>query len=235
MVLARAGRRRRTGAALSNALTAAGVEVVAAPTPYTAFDYLHESPFDAAVLWGAEDHAPALSIAAGMKRNTRSYHIPLMLYLREETRSAWLNCSIAASPMSRPPTRPRAKRPSGSWLWPVHRIHLGIRKTLDSVRSLEVMDPETGLFTPELFASHLPCRRGPRAQAPTFRLRTEVKPNSSPGASGRLAGSRHAADRGHGFALSVSRTPLPAWPRRSSPSPATHVDRRVWPQNESPP
>jgi len=37
--------------ALSNALTSAGAEVVAAPTPYTAFDYLHESAFDAAVLF----------------------------------------------------------------------------------------------------------------------------------------------------------------------------------------
>ena len=77
-----AGVAERRFLALSNALTASGVEVVAAPTPYTAFDYLHESPFDAAVLWGAKDHAPALSIPSGMKRNTRLYHIPLMLYLR---------------------------------------------------------------------------------------------------------------------------------------------------------
>ncbi|KAK0340837.1 hypothetical protein LTR94_028871 [Friedmanniomyces endolithicus] len=36
-----------------------------------------------------------------------------------------------------------------------HRRHLIIRKALDSVRGLEVMDPATGLFTPELFAAHL--------------------------------------------------------------------------------
>jgi two-component system cell cycle response regulator PopA len=77
-----AGKPDRHFLALSNALTDRGCEVVAAPTPYTAFDYLHERPFDAAVLWGAEDHAPALSIASGMKRNTRLYHIPAVLYLR---------------------------------------------------------------------------------------------------------------------------------------------------------
>ncbi len=142
--------------ALSNALTAAGVEVVAAPTPYTAFDYLHESPFDAAVLWGAEDHAPALSIAAGMKRNTRLYHIPLMLYLRgrnEISLSELFNRGFADVASADTPEGETAERILA--LAGAHRIHLGIRKTLDSVRSLEVMDPETGLFTPELFASHL--------------------------------------------------------------------------------
>jgi two-component system cell cycle response regulator PopA len=74
-----AGKPDRHFLALSNALSALGCEVVAAPTPYTAFDYLHERPFDAAVLWGAEDHAPALSIASGMKRNTRLYHIPAVI------------------------------------------------------------------------------------------------------------------------------------------------------------
>ena len=36
-----------------------------------------------------------------------------------------------------------------------HRRHLTIRKALDSVRSLDLMDASTGLFTPELFAAHL--------------------------------------------------------------------------------
>ena len=37
--------------ALSNALTCNGAEVVGAFTAFTAFDYLHERPFDAVVLW----------------------------------------------------------------------------------------------------------------------------------------------------------------------------------------
>jgi two-component system cell cycle response regulator PopA len=141
---------------LSNALTAAGVEVIAAPTPYTAFDYLHESPFDAAVLWGAEDHAPALSIASGMKRNTRLYHIPLMLYLRgknEITLGELFNrgfADVASADTAEIETAERVLA-----LASAHRRHLIIRKALDSVRGLELMDPATGLFTPELFAAHL--------------------------------------------------------------------------------
>lgn len=151
-----AGAADRRFLALSNTLTAEGVEVIAAPTPYTAFDYLHESPFDAAVLWGAEDHAPALSIASGMKRNTRLYHIPLMLYLRgknEISLSELFNRGFADVAAADTPEEETAQRILA--LAAAHRRHLAIRRSLDSVRSLDLMDSTTGLFTPELFASHL--------------------------------------------------------------------------------
>jgi two-component system cell cycle response regulator PopA len=142
--------------ALSNALTAGGAEVVAAPTPYTAFDYLHETAFDAAVLWGAPDHAPALSIASGMKRNTRLYHIPLTLYLRhpgeinltELFNRGFADIAAADTPESEIAARVLA-------LATAHRGHLRIRKALDAARGSGLMDPSTGLFTRELFAVHL--------------------------------------------------------------------------------
>lgn len=142
--------------ALSNALTEAGAEVVAAPTPYTAFDYLHEAAFDGAVLWGAPDHAPALSIASGMKRNTRLYHIPLTLHLRDPGE---LNLSdlfnrgfadVAAAETSEPETAARVMA-----LAAAHRRLVSIRKALESARGSSLMDPSTGLFTRELFAAHL--------------------------------------------------------------------------------
>ncbi len=69
--------------ALSNALGRGGADVVGAFTAYTAFDYLHERSFDAVVLWGGENQSEALSIASGMRRNTRLYHLPALLYLKE--------------------------------------------------------------------------------------------------------------------------------------------------------
>jgi two-component system cell cycle response regulator PopA len=142
--------------ALSNALTAAGAEVVAAPTPYTAFDYLHEAAFDAAVLWGAPDHAPALSIAAGMKRNTRLYHIPLILYLRsagEINLAELYNRGFADIAAADTPEAETAGRVLG--LAASHRQHQAIRKALETARGSGLMDSSTGLFTRELFASHL--------------------------------------------------------------------------------
>ncbi|HZZ37369.1 MAG TPA: GGDEF domain-containing protein, partial [Caulobacteraceae bacterium] len=43
--------------ALSNALSGIGAEVVGAFTAYTAFDYLHERPFDAVVLWEGDNQS----------------------------------------------------------------------------------------------------------------------------------------------------------------------------------
>lgn len=151
-----AGKADRHFLALSNALTALGCEVVAAPTPYTAFDYLHERPFDAAVLWGAEDHTPALSIASGMKRNTRLYHIPAVLYLRgsgEINLAELYNRGFADVAAADTPEDETAERIAA--LAAAHRRHVAIRKALESARGSGLTDPATGLFTPELFASHL--------------------------------------------------------------------------------
>lgn len=151
-----AGKPDRHFLALSNALAARGCEVVAAPTPYTAFDYLHERPFDAAVLWGAEDHAPALSIASGMKRNTRLYHIPVVLYLRgagEINLAELYNRGFADVAAADTPEEETAGRVTA--LARAHRRHVAIRKSLESARGSGLTDPATGLFTPELFAAHL--------------------------------------------------------------------------------
>jgi two-component system cell cycle response regulator PopA len=151
-----AGAPDRRFLALSNALAAAGAETVAAPTPYTAFDYLHESAFDAVVLWGGTDHAPALSIASGMKRNTRLYHIPLVLYLRD---TAELNLSeiynrgvadVAASDTAEPETAARVLALARAF-----RRQQAVRRALESARGSDLMDGSTGLFTRDLFASHL--------------------------------------------------------------------------------
>lgn len=151
-----AGKPDRRFLALSNALTTLGCDVVAAPTPYTAFDYLHERPFDAAVLWGAEDHAPALSIASGMKRNTRLYHVPAVLYLRgaaEINLAELYNRGFSDVAAADTPEEETAERIVA--LARAHRRHVAIRRTLEGARGSGLTDPATGLFTPELFAAHL--------------------------------------------------------------------------------
>lgn len=151
-----AGKPDRRFLALSNSLTALGCDVIAAPTPYTAFDYLHERPFDAAVLWGGEDHAPALSIASGMKRNTRLYHVPAVLYLRgsaEINLAELYNRGFADVAAADTPEEETAGRIVA--LARAHRRHVAIRRTLEGARASGLTDPATGLFTPELFAAHL--------------------------------------------------------------------------------
>jgi two-component system cell cycle response regulator PopA len=142
--------------ALSNALGRGGAEVVGAFTAYTAFDYLHERAFDAVILWGGENQSEALSIAAGMRRNTRLYHLPALLYLKEgsqvtHTEAYGKGVSDVASPET--PAADTAQRVLE--LARAYRRQNAIRHALERARSSGLMDPSTGLFTRDLFAAHL--------------------------------------------------------------------------------
>jgi two-component system cell cycle response regulator PopA len=142
--------------ALANVLEATGAELTAALTPYTAFDYLHEREFDAVLLWGGQRRTEVLSIAAGIKRNTRLYHLPVVLYLRSD---ADINLgeifgrgvADVASPDA--PVDETVQRVLA--LADAYRRQQGIRETLERARNSGLMDPSTGLFTRDLFAVHL--------------------------------------------------------------------------------
>ena len=141
---------------LSNALARTGADVVGAFTAYTAFDYLHERQFDAVVLWGGENQSEALSIAAGMRRNTRLFHVPTLLYLKEGSQVTHADAygkgvTDVASPET--PAPETAKRVAE--LARAYRRQNAIRHALERARSSGLMDPSTGLFTRDLFAAHL--------------------------------------------------------------------------------
>ena len=142
--------------ALSNALSRGDAEVVGAFTAYTAFDYLHEQTFDAVVLWAGENQAEALSIAAGMRRNTRLYHIPALLYLQSPAQIGLAEAfHRGVSDLATPevPAAETAKRVLE--LARTYRRQNAIRQALDKARRSGLMDASTGLFTRDLFASHL--------------------------------------------------------------------------------
>ena len=142
--------------ALSNALQATDAEVVAAFTAYTAFDYLHEKSFDAAVLWGGDDQAEALSIASGMRRNTRLFHVPTVLYLRAASDlnlSEVFNRGVTDVAAPEAPESETAARVLA--LARAYRRQTSIRQALEKARGSGLMDKATGLFTRDLFAAHL--------------------------------------------------------------------------------
>ena len=142
--------------ALAHALRRHEAEVTGAFTAYTAFDYLHEQAFDAVVLWGGEAQGEALSIAAGLRRNSRLYHLPALLYLRSESQIDLAGAyrrgvtDIASAETLEAET---ARRTVALAL--AYRRERAIRQALGAVRGPGLIDPVTGLFTPELFADHL--------------------------------------------------------------------------------
>ena len=142
--------------ALSNALAKYETQVVGAFTSYTAFDYLHERTFDAVVLWAGENPHEALSIIAGMRRNTRLYHIPALLYQRGTPDIAAVDAfhkgvtDVASPEVSEGDTAKRVLELGRSF-----RRQSAIRRALEKARSSGLMDASTGLFTRDLFAAHL--------------------------------------------------------------------------------
>jgi len=142
--------------ALSNALGRAGADVVGAFTAYTAFDYLHEKAFDAVVLWAGEDQTEALSIAGGMRRNTRLYHLPALLYLKEGSKVTPSDAfGRGVSDVASPETPPAETAKRVIELARAYRRQHTIRTALEKARSSGLMDAATGLFTRDLFAAHL--------------------------------------------------------------------------------
>jgi two-component system cell cycle response regulator PopA len=142
--------------ALSNALSRYEAQVVGAFTSYTAFDYLHERTFDAVVLWAGENPSEALAIIAGMRRNTRLYHIPALLYQRGASEVAAVDAynkgvsDVASPEVSENDTAKRVLELARSY-----RRQTAIRKALEKAKSSGLMDASTGLFTRDLFAAHL--------------------------------------------------------------------------------
>lgn len=142
--------------ALSNALARNGADVVGAFTAFTAFDYLHERPFDAVVLWAGDNPQEALSIAAGLRRNTRLYHTPAMLYIKSGSRiTASEAYHRGISDVASPETPETATALRVVELARSFRRQKAVRAALERARGSGLMDAATGLFTRDLFAAHL--------------------------------------------------------------------------------
>jgi len=142
--------------ALTHSLRVQGVEVTAALSSYSAFDYLHDKTFDAVLLWGGAQPAESLAIAAGMRRNTRLYHTPVLLRLSRlveiDVGDAFMR---GVNDIANPKARIAEVTDRLVRLARTYRRQLTIRKTLESMRHHTQMDKGTGLFGRDLFAAHL--------------------------------------------------------------------------------
>lgn len=67
-----------------NSLQSRNVDTVAAFTSFSAFDYLHESKFDAVVMNALDHPEPALSISDTMRRNARLFHVPTLFLVKTD-------------------------------------------------------------------------------------------------------------------------------------------------------
>ncbi|MEZ5971242.1 MAG: hypothetical protein R3C31_05520 [Hyphomonadaceae bacterium] len=141
--------------ALERTLTEKGGLVAAAFTSYSGFDHLHDEPFDAVVLNGANDPSTALSLCSALRRNAALYHLPtLMLAKPGDTATAAAAVDRGASAICSTLTPCDA---SLGWLFEAVRRERRRRAAEHEMRALRDLmgDPRTGLWLRDPFEAHL--------------------------------------------------------------------------------
>jgi len=141
--------------ALERALTEQDGVVAAAFSSYAGFDHLHDEPFDAVVLNGAQDAPTAISLCAALRRNATLYHMPTMVVVASgDTDTAKSVIDRGASAVA------TVNAPCGAslgWLFEAIRRERR-RRTADhdmcALRDL-MGDSRTGLWRRAAFDAHL--------------------------------------------------------------------------------
>jgi two-component system cell cycle response regulator PopA len=141
--------------ALERALTEHGGLVAAAFSSYAGFDHLHDEPFDAVVLNGAENAPTAISLCAALRRNASLYYLPTMVVTAPgdaATAAAAIERGAAAVAEANAPCGP-----SLGWLFEAVRRERRRRSAEHDVRAMRDLmgDPRTGLFQRAAFDAHL--------------------------------------------------------------------------------
>ena len=147
------GKARPDFMVILNALRDRDVEVVAAFTSFTAFDYLHGREFDAVVIDATTNTEPATAILSSMSRNVRLYHMPKIVLSAPDSRIAPDLLQRATDVITgTQPTAELANRilePANT-----HRLHSQLRAEFDAMGDATVRDPDTGLYSREVLQAY---------------------------------------------------------------------------------
>jgi two-component system cell cycle response regulator PopA len=140
---------------LARALSEHGGLVAAAFSSFSGFDHLHDEPFDAVVLNGAQDSATAISLCAALRRNASLYHLPTMMITAASdsaTQAAAFERGAAAITTVTAPSREAL-----GWLFEAIRRERRRRAAEHDLRALRDLmgEPRTGLFRRAAFDAHL--------------------------------------------------------------------------------
>lgn len=142
--------------AIRHALTSAGTGMIAAFSSFSAFDYLHERPFDAVILNAINKKELAFTISSAMRRNARLYHTPVLLltpsgrYESADEAFARGVSDILPDNASSAEIAARVLR-----LADERRCRRAAKTVLENCRARSTTDAELGLYRPKLAMAHL--------------------------------------------------------------------------------
>ncbi len=138
-----------------NALQDKGVEVVAAFTSFSAFDYLHGDPFDAVIMNALEQPEPALSISETMRKNTKLYHVPTLFLVNDSFEDRDTAYARGARDIVSVKAEPEEIRGRILELANYHRVHEQMKRELFELVSDKHRDGSGTVFSRTFFDAHL--------------------------------------------------------------------------------
>ena len=142
--------------ALRHSLESTDAEVVAAFSSYSAFDYLHERPFDAVVLNATGKRDIAFTISSAMRRNARLYHTPVVLLADDVDAQATEEAfARGVSDILPPRANDDELRARILTLTSERRRRREAKAALEACRDPRSLDVETGLFNSGFLTSHV--------------------------------------------------------------------------------
>ena len=141
---------------LQHALTTADAELVAAFSSYSAFDYLHERPFDAVVLNAVGKREIAFTISSAMRRNARLYHTPVLLLADDiEPEAAEEAFARGVSDILPAKADDNELRERILTLTAERRRRREAKAALEACRDPRTLEVDTGLFNTAFLTSHV--------------------------------------------------------------------------------
>lgn len=142
--------------AVVNALQDKNVNVVAAFTSFSAFDYLHDSTFDAVVMNALQGAEPAMTIVETMRCNPRLFHVPTLLLVNKETfRETDAAFDMGIKDLISADAPPEEL--SGRILELANdcRLHQQLKDEFNNLGGSDCSDPETGVLNARFLQAHL--------------------------------------------------------------------------------
>ncbi|NNE58700.1 MAG: hypothetical protein HKN36_11385 [Hellea sp.] len=137
-----------------NALEQKNVEVVAAFTSFTAFDFLHETIFDAVMMNALNGMEPGLTIAQTMRKNSALYHTPGLLLTRREMFESTIAYEHGISDIIYSDADEKDIQDRILELARFHRLHRQVKAEFENLGQAECLD-ESGTYSAVFFSNHL--------------------------------------------------------------------------------
>lgn len=137
-----------------NAMQNKGVDVIAAFTSFSAFDYLHEGEFDAVIMNALDQSEPALSISETMRKNSKLYHVPTLFLIEDRFQDEKQAYKHGARDLININAEPEEISSRILELANYHRIHEQMKREMFSIVPEAYRDTTNTVFSIQFFEKH---------------------------------------------------------------------------------